>query len=135
MWRSTSETALFVSDVVLPAAQSAKAIRDHWSIRTALTTSATVASQKTPAASDATPGILARLRLFAANILCFNGVHNVTDGRHRIAFGGIRAILAMRVIVLSVEQPGVQPGLFNALFFGGMGRVSLKCHTPTQTAL
>ena len=26
-------------------------------------------------------------------------------------------------------------GLFNALFFGGMGRVSLKCHTPTQTAL
>ena len=27
------------------------------------------------------------------------------------------------------------PGLFNALFFGGMGRVSLKCHTPTQTAL
>jgi hypothetical protein len=25
-------------------------------------------------------------------------------------------------------------GLFNALFFGGMGRVSLKCHTPTQTA-
>ena len=32
---------------------------------------------------------------------------------------------------------GVSPrsGLFNALFFGGMGRVSLKCHTPTQTAL
>ena len=26
-------------------------------------------------------------------------------------------------------------GLFNTLFFGGMGRVSLKCHTPTQTAL
>ena len=32
LWRSTSETALFVSDVVLPAAQCAKAIRDHWSI-------------------------------------------------------------------------------------------------------
>ena len=30
---------------------------------------------------------------------------------------------------------GISPGLFNALFFGGMGRVSLKCHTPTQTAL
>src|ERR1700722_3303729 len=44
------------------------------------------------------PGIFARLRSFAANILRFNGVHNVTDGRHRIAFGGIRAILAMRVI-------------------------------------
>ena len=32
LWRSTSETALFVSDVVLPAAQCTKAIRDHWSI-------------------------------------------------------------------------------------------------------
>ena len=30
---------------------------------------------------------------------------------------------------------GHMAGLFNALFFGGMGRVSLKCHTPTQTAL
>ena len=32
LWRSTSETALFVSDVAPPAAQCAKAIRDHWSI-------------------------------------------------------------------------------------------------------
>ena len=36
LWRSTSETALFVSDVVLPAAQCAKAIRDHWSIESVL---------------------------------------------------------------------------------------------------
>ena len=33
------------------------------------------------------------------------------------------------------ERFTLNPGLFNALFFGGMGRVSLKCHTPTQTAL
>ena len=32
LWRNTSETALFVSNVVLPAAQCAKAIRDHWHI-------------------------------------------------------------------------------------------------------
>jgi hypothetical protein len=32
LWRSTRETALFVSDVVLPAAQCAKAISDHWNI-------------------------------------------------------------------------------------------------------
>ena len=44
------------------------------------------------------PGIFARLRSFAANMLRFKGVHNVTDGRHRIAFGGIGAILAMRVL-------------------------------------
>ena len=44
------------------------------------------------------PGIFARLRSFAANILRFNGVHNVSDGRHRIAFGGMSAILAMRAM-------------------------------------
>jgi hypothetical protein len=32
LWRDTSETALFVSDVVLPAAQCGKAIRGHWHI-------------------------------------------------------------------------------------------------------
>ena len=35
------------------------------------------------------PGIFARLRSFAANVLRFNGAHNVTDARHRIAFGGM----------------------------------------------
>ena len=44
------------------------------------------------------PGIFARRRSFAANILRFNGIHNVSDGRHRIAFGGRSAILAMRVM-------------------------------------
>jgi hypothetical protein len=36
--------------------------------------------------------------------------------------------------IRSRAEAGQRPGLFNALFFGGMGRVSLKCHTPTQTA-
>ena len=44
------------------------------------------------------PNIFARVRSFAANILRFNGVRNVAGGRHRIAFGGITAILDMRVM-------------------------------------
>lgn len=28
-----------------------------------------------------------------------------------------------------------EPGPFNALIFGGLGRVSPKCHTPKPTAL
>ena len=44
------------------------------------------------------PGIFARLRSFAANILRFNDVRNITDARHRIAFGGIGAILSMSVM-------------------------------------
>ena len=98
LWRSTSETALFVSDVVLPAAQCAKAIRDHWSIENRSHYIRDGSFAEDASRIRCNPGIFARLRSFAANILRFNGVHNVTDGRHRIAFGGIRAILAMRVI-------------------------------------
>jgi hypothetical protein len=45
-------------------------------------------------------------------------------------------------IKISARLGGVLPlrlregaGLFNALFFGGVGRVSPKCHTPMLTAL
>jgi hypothetical protein len=58
---------------------------------------ATLPSLRTQVAS-ANPGIFARLRSFAANILRFNNVSNVSNARYRIAFGGIDAILDMRVM-------------------------------------
>jgi hypothetical protein len=98
LWRTSSETALFVSDIVLPAAVCAKAIRDHWTIE-----NRSHYIRDTSFAEDASrircnPGIFARLRSFAANILRFNHVRNITDGRHRIGFGGIAAILSLRVM-------------------------------------
>ena len=44
------------------------------------------------------PGIFARLRSFAANILRFNNVHNMSNGRYRIAVGGVDAMLSLRVM-------------------------------------
>ena len=98
LWRDTSETALFVSDVGLPAAQCAKAIRDHWHIenRSHYVRDGSFAEDASRIRRN--PGIFARLRSFAANILRFNGIHNVSNGRHRIAFGGINAILGMRIM-------------------------------------
>jgi predicted transposase YbfD/YdcC len=98
LWHAASETALFVSDIVLSAAVCAKAIRDHWNIE-----NRSHYIRDTSFAEDASrircnPGIFARLRSFAANILRCNHVRNIADGRHRIAFGGISAILAMRVM-------------------------------------
>jgi predicted transposase YbfD/YdcC len=98
LWRDTSETALFVSNVVLPAAQCAKAIRHHWHIENRSHYVRDGSFAEDGSRIRCNPGIFARLRSFAANILRFNGVHNVSDGRHRIAFGGIGAILAMRVM-------------------------------------
>ena len=82
---------------MLPAAQCEKDMRGHWRIeyQCALVRDRTFAEGK--------PRSAAILHLcasgwFAANILRFNGIHNISDGRHRIAFGGISAILAMRVM-------------------------------------
>jgi predicted transposase YbfD/YdcC len=98
LWRDTSETALFVSSVVLSAARCAKAIRDHWHIENRVHYVRDGSFAENASRIRCNPGIFARLRSFAANILRFNGIHNVSDGRHRIAFGGIDAILAMRVM-------------------------------------
>ncbi len=98
LWRAASETALFVSNIVLPAAACAKAIRAHWSIdnRSHYVRDGSFAEDASRIRCN--PGIFARLRSFAANILRFNHVHNVTDGRHRIAFGGSDAVLGMRLM-------------------------------------
>jgi predicted transposase YbfD/YdcC len=98
LWRDTSETALFVSDVMLPAAQCANAIRNHWHIENRSHYVRDGSFAEDASRIRCNPGIFARLRSFASNILRFNGIHNVSDGRHRIAFGGISAILAMRVM-------------------------------------
>jgi tRNA (Thr-GGU) A37 N-methylase len=42
------------------------------------------------------PGVFARLRSFAPNILGFNGVENVSDARYRIALGGLDALRSLR---------------------------------------
>jgi len=51
-----------------------------------------------PPSSLARPGFFARLRSFAANIPRFNKVRNLTGGQHRIPFGSLDAILALRAM-------------------------------------
>ena len=41
------------------------------------------------------PGVFARLRSFAANILRFNQTKNMANTRYRIAIGGIPALRSM----------------------------------------
>ena len=98
LWRAASETALFVSDTVLPAAVCAKAIRGHWSIENRSHYVRDGSFAEDASRIRCNPGIFARLRSFAANILRFNNVSNVSDARFRIAFGGIDAILGLRIM-------------------------------------
>ena len=96
LWRNTSETALFVSDLVLPAAKCAKAIRDHWHIENRSHYVRDGSFAEDASRIRCNPGIFARLRSFASNILRFNGVENVCDTRYRITLGGLDALCSLR---------------------------------------
>jgi len=63
---------------VLPAARCAKAIRHHWHIenRSHYVRDGSFAEDASRIRRN--PGIFARLRSFAANILRFNGIHNIS---------------------------------------------------------
>ena len=76
----------------------AEAIRGHWSIENRSHYVRDGSFAEDASRIRCNPGIFARLRSFAANILRFDNVRNVTDARHRLAFGGVEAILAMRVM-------------------------------------
>ena len=98
LWRPTSETAYFVSEIVLPAAVCAQAIRQHWGIENRSHYVRDVTFAEDASRIRCNPGIFARLRSFAANILRANNVSNVADARWRIAFGGIDAILSLQAM-------------------------------------
>jgi len=77
---------LVVSDTILPAADCAQAIRQHWSIENRSHYVRDVTFAEDARRIRCNPGIFARLRSFAANILRFNNVSNVSNARYRIAF-------------------------------------------------
>ena len=100
-----SETALFVSDIILPAAVCANAIRDHWSIENRSHYVRDGSFAEDASRIRCNPGIFARLRSFAANILRFNHVHNVTDATASHRLRRHRRTPRHALHELSVEQP------------------------------
>ena len=98
LWEGTSEVAYFITDIALPATACAHAIRGHWGIENRLHYVRDVSFREDDSRIRCNPGIFARLRSFAANILRYNNVHNMSNGRYRIAVGGVDAMLSLRVM-------------------------------------
>jgi predicted transposase YbfD/YdcC len=98
LWEGTSQVAYFIADTALPASVCAQAIRDHWGIENRLHYVRDVSFREDDSRIRCNPGIFARLRSFAANILRFNSVQNMSNGRYRIALGGVNAMLSLRVM-------------------------------------
>ena len=98
LWERTSEVAYFIADLALPATACAHAIRGHWGIENRLPYVRDVSFREDDSRIRCNPGIFARLRSFAAHILRYNNVHNMSNGRYRIAVGGVDAMLSRPVM-------------------------------------
>jgi hypothetical protein len=79
LWRPRREVAYYVSQVQLDAASFGRAVRAHWGIENRDHHVRDRVLREDDSRIRRKPGIFARLRSFALNILRANGVSNVSE--------------------------------------------------------
>lgn len=79
LWQRRAEIALYVSSTKLSAKQAADAIRGHWGIENKNHYVRDTAFTEDQSRIRSNPGVFARLRSYALNILRANGVLNIKD--------------------------------------------------------
>ena len=97
LWRESSEAAFYVAEAMLPAATVAAAIRRHWGIENRSHYPRDVAMGEDASRVRKNPGVLARVRSFATNIMRANNVQNITGERFRNAIAGLDIISKYRL--------------------------------------
>jgi predicted transposase YbfD/YdcC len=97
LWKSTSETAFYLSNARAPAPRFATAIRGHWGIENKSHYTRDVTMREDDSRIRCNPGIFARLRSFAYNILRTNQTDTINQDRYRAALAGIDYLLSLTV--------------------------------------
>ena len=92
-WRRSTETACYLSSAAITAARAAIAIRDHWKIENTSHYSRDVTMGVDRSRIRINPGVFARLRSFAFNILKANRRGSLNQDRYRAAIGGLERLL------------------------------------------
>jgi hypothetical protein len=92
---STSETAFYVSNEPLTADCAAPAIRAHWRIETTSHYTRDVTLGEDRSRIRCNPGVFARLRSFAFNILKANRNDTLNQDRYRAALGGFEGLSSL----------------------------------------
>lgn len=95
LWSSTSEVAYYVANCATSAPQAATAIRGHWQIENKLHYTRDVTFCEDQCRIRHSPGIFARLRSFAYNILQRNRTSTFSQQRYAAALGGLDALLKL----------------------------------------
>jgi len=96
--RHSAEMAFYVSNTPVTAARAAEAIRAHWRIENTSHYSRDVTLGEDRSRIRTNPGVFARLRSFAFNILKANQTDTLSQDRYRAGLAGIKNLLSLTAI-------------------------------------
>ena len=101
LWKTSNETSFYLSNRPIAAIHAADAIRKHWWIENKLHYTRDVTLREDASRIRKNPGVFARMRSFAYNILRINQSDTIAQDRYAAALGGLKSILSMR---FSIER-------------------------------
>ena len=94
-WKPSLETSIYLSNRPVGAEIAAAAIRQHWGIENTSHYTRDVTFCEDASRIRTNPGIIARLRSIAYNVLRCNQSETMPQQRFAAALGGLDAVLAM----------------------------------------
>jgi len=92
LWSSTSEVAYYLADFTVSASHSGTAIRSHWYVENKLHYTRDVTFREDQSRIRHNPGVFARIRSFAYNILRRNQTRTFSQDRYAAALAGLDAL-------------------------------------------
>jgi predicted transposase YbfD/YdcC len=95
LWKTSTETSLYLSNRKITASDAADAIRGHWAIENKFHYTRDVTLCEDASRIRKNPGIFARMRSFAYNILRYNQSDTIAQDRYAAALGGLNSLLSM----------------------------------------
>jgi predicted transposase YbfD/YdcC len=95
LWKTSAETSFYLCNFKITAKRASVAIRRHWGIENKLHYTRDVTLREDASRIRKNPGIFARLRSFAYNILRLNQTDTISQDRYAAALGGLEFIFTM----------------------------------------
>lgn len=96
--RHSAEIAFYVSNTPVTATRAAEAVRAHWRIENTSHYSRDVTLGEDRSRIRTNPGVFARLRSFAFNILKANRTDTLSQDRYRASLAGLGRLLRMLAV-------------------------------------
>lgn len=96
LWKRSEEISFYLSNRTIHAKPAANAIRQHWRIENKSHYTRDVSLREDASRIRTNPGIFARMRSFAYNILRINQSDTIAQDRYAAALGGLENLISMK---------------------------------------